>query len=114
MKENFQFLTFLTLYSLFALENLPLLTFWVVNIPIIKYKRQLACVGFQLNLWRNMYEELFKSEYLIKLSQYFRNLEKAVMGFYIKAFFCRASKVLADFDEVFHFEKFLIYVLSKL
>ena len=27
VKENFQFLTFLTLNSLFTLENLPLLTF---------------------------------------------------------------------------------------
>ena len=29
MKVNFQFLTFRTLNSLFTLENLPLLTFWV-------------------------------------------------------------------------------------
>ena len=34
MKENFQFLAFLTLNSLSALENLPLLTFWV-TFPII-------------------------------------------------------------------------------
>ena len=32
MKENFQFLTFLTLNSLCTLENLPLLTFWVTFI----------------------------------------------------------------------------------
>ena len=37
MKENFQFLTFLTLNSLFPLENLPLLTFWV-TCPIRKYE----------------------------------------------------------------------------
>ena len=37
MKEKFQFLTFLTLNSLFTLENLPLLTFWV-TFPIAKYE----------------------------------------------------------------------------
>ena len=62
------------------------------------------------NLWQNINEELFKAEYLIKLSQYFGNLAKAVN----KTFFSKASKVLADFDKVFHFEKFLIYVLPKI
>ena len=37
MKENFQFLAFLTLNSLFTLENLQLLTFWV-TIPVRKYE----------------------------------------------------------------------------
>ena len=37
MKENFQFITFLTLNSLFTLENLPRLTFWV-TFPISKYE----------------------------------------------------------------------------
>ena len=37
MKENFQFLTFLTLNSSFTLENSPLLTFWV-TFPIRKYE----------------------------------------------------------------------------
>ena len=37
MKENFQFLTFLTLNSLFTLEDLPLLIFWV-TFPIKKYE----------------------------------------------------------------------------
>ena len=36
MKENFQFLIFLTLNSLFTLENLTLLTFWV-TFPIRNY-----------------------------------------------------------------------------
>ena len=49
MKENFQFLTFLTLNSLFTSENLPLLTFWV-TFPIRRYEGQLACIKFQLNL----------------------------------------------------------------
>ena len=67
MKENFQFLTFLTLNSLFTSENLPLLTFWV-TFPVRKYECQLACIKFQLNLCQNINEELFKVEYLIKLS----------------------------------------------
>ena len=37
MKENFQILTFVTLNSLFTLENLPLLTFWA-TFPIGKYE----------------------------------------------------------------------------
>ena len=37
MKENSQFLAFLTLNSLFTSENLPLLTFWV-TFPIKKYE----------------------------------------------------------------------------
>ena len=37
MKENFQFLAFLTLNSLFTLENLPLLTFWD-KFPAGEYK----------------------------------------------------------------------------
>ena len=52
MNENFQFLTFFTLNSLFTLENLPLLTFWV-TLPIRKYEWQLAGIKFQSNLWQN-------------------------------------------------------------
>ena len=37
MKENFHFITFLTLNSLLTLENLPLLTFWA-TFPIRKYE----------------------------------------------------------------------------
>ena len=96
MKENFYFPTFLTLNSLFTSENLLPLTFWVT---------------FQLNLWQNINEEL---EYLIKLSQYFRNLAEAAMRLYNKTFFSKAFKVLADFNELFNFEKFLIYVLPKI
>ena len=91
MKENFQFLTFLTLNSLFTLENLPLSTFWV-TFPIRKYDRQLACIKFQLNLLQNINEELFKVEYLTKLNQYFRNLAEAVMRLYSKAFLAKLSK----------------------
>ena len=36
MKDSFQFPTFLTLNSLFTLETLPLLAFWV-TFPIRKY-----------------------------------------------------------------------------
>ena len=35
------------------------------------------------------------------------------MRLYNKTFFSKASKVLADFNKAFHFEKFLIYVLPK-
>ena len=69
---------------------------------------------FQLNLWQSINEELFKAEYLIKLSQYFRNLAEAVMILYSKTCFSKAFKVLADFNKLFNFEKFLIYVLPKI
>ena len=75
--------------------------------------RQLLCIKFQLNLWQNINEELFKVECLFKLSQYFRNLAKAVMRFYNKTFFSKPFKVFADFNKLFNFEKFLIYVSSK-
>ena len=104
---------FLTLNSLFTLENLPLLTYWV-TFPISKYESKLACIKFQLNLWQNINEELFKVEYLIKLSQYFRNLAEAVMRLYSKTFFSKAFKLLADFNKLFNFEKFLIYVLPEI
>ena len=52
MKENFQFLTVLTLNLLFTSENLPLLTFWV-TFPI-----SMTCVKFHLNRWQNINEEL--------------------------------------------------------
>ena len=113
MKENVQFLTFFILNSVFTLENLPLLTFWVIC-PIRKYEGQLAYIKFQLNIWQNITEELFKVEYLLKLSQYFRNLVEAVMRLYSKTFFIKAFKVLADFKKLFNFEKFLIYVLAKI
>ena len=113
MKENFQFLTFLTLNSSFTLENSPLLTFWV-TFPIRKYEWQLACIKFQLKLLQNINEELFKVEYLIKLSQYFRNRAEAVIRLTNKTFFSKAFKILADFNKLFNFEKFLIYVLPKI
>ena len=34
------------------IKNLSLLTFWVM-FPISKYRGQLACIKFQLNLWKN-------------------------------------------------------------
>ena len=77
----------------------------------IFYKWQLACIKFQLNLWQNINEEFFKAEYLIKLSQYVRNLAKEVMRLCNKTFFSKASKVLADFNKIF---QSLIYVLPKI
>ena len=55
-------------------------------------------INFQLNLWQNINEELFKVEYLLKLSQYIKNLAEAVMRLYNRTFFSKAFKVLADFN----------------
>ena len=41
-------------------------------------------------------------------------LAEAVMTLYSKTFFSKALKVSADFNKVFNFEKFLIYVLPKI
>ena len=51
-----------------------------------------------------------KVEYLVNLSQYFENFTKAIIGSCSKTFVRKISKRLAEFDEVFKFEKFLIYV----
>ena len=61
----------------------------------------------------NINKELFKVEYLIKLSQHFGNLAKAAMRSHNKTFFSKVSKILAEFNKVFSFEKFVIYVLQK-
>ena len=66
-----------------------------------------------IKFWLNINEELFKVEYLIKLSQCFRNLAKTVMKSHNKTFFSNVSKILAEFNKVFNFEKFVIYVLQK-
>ena len=63
---------------------------------------------------KNINEELFKVECVIKLSQYFRNLAETVIRLYNKTFFSKAFKVLADFSKLFNFEKFIIYVLPKI
>ena len=49
----------------------------------------------------------------IKQSQYFGNFAKTVKRSYNKTLFQEVFKILAEFDKVFNFEKFLIYVLSK-
>ena len=54
-----------------------------------------------------------KVEYLVNFSQYFENFTKAIIGLCNKTFVRKISKRLAEFDEVFKFEKFLIYVLAK-
>ena len=95
------------------IRNLPLIAF-LATFPIRKYEWQLACIKFQLNLWQNINKELFKVEYLIKLSQYLRNFAEAVMKLYSKTFFNKAFKVLAEFNKLFNFEKFLFYVLTKI
>ena len=54
-----------------------------------------------------------KVEYLANFSQYFENVTKAIIGSCNKTFVIKISKRLAEFDEVFKFEKFLIYVLAR-
>ena len=63
---------------------------------------------------QNINEEIFKVEYLIKHSQYFGNLAKAVMSSHNKTFFSKFYKVLVELNDVFNFEKFLIYVCQNL
>ena len=67
-----------------------------------------------IKLWQNTDQKIFKVEYLIKLSQYFGNFAKAVIRSYNKTFFRKVSKILAEFDKLFNFEKFLIYALPNL
>ena len=67
-----------------------------------------------IKFWLNINEELFKVEYLIELSQYFGNLAKAVTRSHNKTFFSKVSKILAELNKIFTFEKFVIYVLQKL
>ena len=54
-----------------------------------------------------------KVEYLVNFSQHFENFTKAVIGSCKKTFVRKISKRLAEFDEVFKSEIFLIYVLAK-
>ena len=54
-----------------------------------------------------------KVEYLVNFSQYFENFTKAITGSCNKTFVRKISKRLAEFDEVFKFGKFLIYVSAK-
>ena len=54
-----------------------------------------------------------KVEYLVNFSQYFENFTKAIIGSCNKTFLRKVSKTLAESDEVFNFERFLIYVLAK-
>ena len=54
-----------------------------------------------------------KVEYLASFSKYFENFTKAIIGSCNKTFVRKISKRLAEFDEVFNFKKFLIYVLAK-
>ena len=66
-----------------------------------------------IKFWKSIDQKIFKVEYLIKLSQYFGNFAKAVIRSCNKTFFQKISKILAEFDKIFNFEKFLIYALSK-
>ena len=54
-----------------------------------------------------------KVDYLVNFSQYFENFTKAIIGPCNKIFVRKIFKRLAEFDGVFKFEKFLIYVLAK-
>ena len=52
-----------------------------------------------------------KIEYLVNFSQYFENITKAIIWSCNKTFVRKISERLADFDEVFKFEKFYLLVL---
>ena len=67
---------------------------------------------FQLKFGKNINQELFKAEYLIKFSQ-FANFARAVIRSNGKTFFSKVSKILVNFNNVFNFENLLIYVLPK-
>ena len=44
-----------------------------MRFSINKYKQQSAHIRLQVKFWQNIFEELLKIEYLINLSQYFKN-----------------------------------------
>ena len=54
------------------------------------------------------------NEWSVAYVSYFRNLAEAAMRLYNKTFFSKTFKVLADFNKLLNFEKFLIYVLPKI
>ena len=67
---------------------------------------QITTVAYKVSIkfWLNINEERSNVEYLIKLSQYFGNLAKAVMRSHNETFFSKVSKILVEFDKVFSFE----------
>ena len=50
-----------------------------------------------------------KVKCLVNFSQYFENFTKAIIGSCNKTFLRKVSETLAESDEVFSFERFLIY-----
>ena len=68
---------------------------------------------FQLKFGKNINQELFEAEYLIKFRQYFANFARAVIRSNSKTFFSKVSKILVNFNKAFNFEKLLIYVSLK-
>ena len=54
-----------------------------------------------------------KVEYLVNFSQYFENFTKSIIGSCNKTSLRKVSETLAEFDKVFNFGKFLIYVSAK-
>ena len=76
-----------------------------MGFPIKKYKQQPAHIRFQLNSGKNINEELFKTEYLIILSQYFGNFTQEFFVVCPHDCLCQISKILPDFNKVYDFEK---------
>ena len=66
-----------------------------------------------IKFWQNISEELFKIEYLIILSQYFGNITQEFFVVSPHECLCKISKLLAEFNKVFNFEKSPIYILPK-
>ena len=54
-----------------------------------------------------------KVEYHVNVSQYFENFVKTIIRSCNKTFLRNVSETLAEFDEIFNSENFLIYVLPK-
>ena len=50
----------------------------------------------------------------MKFNKYFENFPKSVKKSHNKTFFGEVSKIFAEFEKVFNFEKFQIYVFPKL
>ena len=69
--------------------------------------------NISIKFLQNINDKLFKVEYLIKNSQYFGNFAKECFIVWPHNCLCKVSKILTEFNKVFNFEKFLMYVQPK-
>ena len=85
-----------------------------MGFPIKKYKQQPAHIRFQFNSGKKYMRELLNIEYLVIFCQYFGNFIQEFFVVWPHNCLCKISKILAELNKVFNFEKSLIYVLPKL